>query len=82
MGDCLTMSHTCLPCLFSRQVSPPVPGVIEGSEDATWVWTFFNSIEVTDGWNLNLVVWILWPKREKSETNMNVRQTNGDLDCN
>ena len=22
MGNCLTFSHTCLPCLFSRSVSP------------------------------------------------------------
>ena len=37
MGSCLTISHTCLPCLPSRQVSPCVPGVIEGSEGAACV---------------------------------------------
>ena len=34
MGSCLTISHTCFPCPPSRQVSPCVPGVMEGSEDA------------------------------------------------
>ena len=34
MGSCLTISHTCLPCLSSGSVSPCVPGVIKGSEDA------------------------------------------------
>ena len=33
----LTISHTCLSCLLSRLVSPCVPGVIEGSEDAALV---------------------------------------------
>ena len=33
----LTISHTCLPCLLSRLVSPCVHGVIEGSEDAALV---------------------------------------------
>ena len=37
MGSCLTIRHTCLPCLPSRWVSPCVPGVIEGSEDAVLV---------------------------------------------
>ena len=37
MGSYLTISHTCLPRLPSRQVSPCIPGVIEGSEDAAWV---------------------------------------------
>ena len=37
-GSCLTTSHTCLPCLPSRWVSPGVPGVFEGSEDAVLVW--------------------------------------------
>ena len=34
MGSCFTMSHTCLPCLSKRHVSPYVLGVIEESEDA------------------------------------------------
>ena len=34
MGSSLTISHTSLPCLPSRQVSPCVPGVTEGSEGA------------------------------------------------
>ena len=34
--SCLTISHTCLPCLGSRQVSLCVAVVIEGSEDAAW----------------------------------------------
>ena len=29
MGSCLTISHTCLPCLLGRHVSPCVLGVIE-----------------------------------------------------
>ena len=37
MGSCLTMSHTCLPCLSKRHVSPYVLGVIERSEDAVLV---------------------------------------------
>ena len=37
MGKCLTITHTCLSFLPSRQVSPCVPGVIEGNEDAAWV---------------------------------------------
>ena len=36
MGNCLTTSHTCFPCLPSRQVSTRVPGIIKGSEDAAW----------------------------------------------
>ena len=28
MSSCLTISHTCLPCLPSGRVSPSVPGVI------------------------------------------------------
>ena len=27
MSSCLTISHTCLPCLPSGRVSPSVPGV-------------------------------------------------------
>ena len=34
MGGCLTISKTCLPCPPSGRVSPCVPGVIEGNEDA------------------------------------------------
>ena len=37
MDGCLTISHTCLPCLTSRHVSLCVSGVIEGSKDAVWV---------------------------------------------
>ena len=37
MDSSLTISHTRLPCLPSRQVSPCVPGNIEGSVDAGWV---------------------------------------------
>ena len=36
MGSCLTISHTCLHFLPSRQASSCVPGVIEGSEDTVW----------------------------------------------
>ena len=83
MGSCLTVSHTCLPCLSSRHVSLCVPCVIEGSEDAVWLWTSFTSIEVTDGWILHWVVWILWARRGKNETNMKVCwQANGNLNCN
>ena len=28
MSSCLTISHTCLPCLPSGRVSPSVPGVV------------------------------------------------------
>ena len=34
MSSCLAISCKCLPCLPSRKVSPCVPGVIDGSEDA------------------------------------------------
>ena len=34
MSSCLTISHACLPCVPGRGVSPCVPGVIEGGEDA------------------------------------------------
>ena len=34
MSSCLTISHTCMPCLPSERVRPCVPGVIEGIEDA------------------------------------------------
>ena len=36
-GSCLTISHTFFPCLPSRQISPSVPVVIKGNEDAAWV---------------------------------------------
>ena len=36
-GSCLTISHTCFSCLPSRQISPCVPVVSKGSEDAAWV---------------------------------------------
>ena len=38
MGSCLTITHMCFPCPPSRQVSPGVPGVIEGSGDADAAW--------------------------------------------
>ena len=39
MGSCLTISHTCLPCLPSRWVISCVSGAIEGSEDTAFIWT-------------------------------------------
>ena len=38
MGSSLTISHTCLSSLPSGSVSACVPGIIEGSEDAS-VWS-------------------------------------------
>ena len=37
MGSYVTINHLCLLCLLSIWVSPCVPGVIEGSEDAALV---------------------------------------------
>ena len=39
MGSCVTISYTCLPCLPSTWLSPCVPGVTDGSEDAALVQT-------------------------------------------
>ena len=53
MDSCLTISHTCLPCLPSGRVSSCVPGVIEGSEDA---WGFVNVCGVwASCWYMGLV---------------------------
>lgn len=77
----LWATHPCL--VYLVDVIPCVPGVIEGTEDTVWVWTSFTSIEATNGWILHWVVWILWGRRGKTETNMEVCwHANRNLDCN
>ena len=37
MGDCLTVCHTCLPCLPREWISFCVSGTVEVSVDAEWM---------------------------------------------
>ena len=51
MSSCLTISHTCLPCLACGRVRACVPGVIEGSRDARGAVTV-GCGWVASAWNL------------------------------
>ena len=48
MGNCLTISHSCLPWLPSGRVSPCVPGVIEWSGDA------WGAVDVGHRWDASV----------------------------
>ena len=80
MGSCLIISHIVCPVYLEDKLFLVFLVLLEEVTTLRWCKPF-TSIEVTDGWDLSRVVWILQSRKSKSERNMELCwQTNWDFD--